>query len=228
MSLFDSTHPYNMQYIPSSIARKKDVSHESYLDKLRKDVIAAKSLFSNRKVTAKFNELQHGEFVARISLTIGVAAGLSQEELLHLHVGSIIHDIGKYDLPESILYKDGLLTCEEYELVKQHVISGSIKTSSIFDPNAIQIVVYHHEHYNGSGYMRGLKGEGIPYLARIVTVADVYSAMVEKRYYRQETILETDAASFVSDQSGAIFDPYIVKLFTSLFDAGGAKQWMKV
>ncbi len=128
----------------------------------------------------------HSQRVAEYSLGIAEVLGLSEEEKDVLKTASLIHDIGKLAVPDTILLKPGRLTDEEFNVVKQHVIVGA----EILRPiksyrREMEIVLYHHERWDGSGYPDGLVAGEIPFLARIVAVADSFDAMTSDRVYRR-------------------------------------------
>ncbi len=153
----------------------------------------------------------HSERVTRLALRIGVALGLGQSQLETLHRGGLLHDIGKIGIPGAILDKPGSLTDEEMRLVREHPSTGArILTPIAAYADVIPIVLHHHEMYDGTGYPTGLAGEGIPLLARVLTVADVYDALVSDRPYRSgwDPVL---ASEFLERQSGTHFDPVVVR-----------------
>ena len=129
----------------------------------------------------------HSRRVAEYSLEIARRLGLSEKEREDLYYAALLHDIGKVGVGDSILNKEGLLTPEEYESVKNHVRVGGdiLKSISVIDNIAIG-ARYHHERWDGTGYCEGLKGEEIPLFARIICVADAYDAMSTTRSYRAE------------------------------------------
>lgn len=129
----------------------------------------------------------HSGRVAEYSLEIARRLGLSEKEREDLYYAALLHDIGKVGIGDSILNKDGLLTPEEYEKVKNHVRLGGdiLKSISVIKDIAVG-ARYHHERWDGSGYCEGLKGEEIPLFARIICVADAYDAMSTTRPYRAE------------------------------------------
>lgn len=130
-----------------------------------------------------------------------------------------LHDIGKIGIPESILDKPGRLTPEEFEIMKTHVVTGAgfiEKLSSTFDDLyyrlAHEVALYHHERWNGSGYVHGLKGLEIPLSARIMSVADVFDALSSSRPYKEVVSLD-EAFSTIRASSGLCFDPVVVDAF---------------
>ena len=129
----------------------------------------------------------HSTFVSRYSEALAKAIGLPEAEVERIRLGALLHDIGKIGIPENVLRKPTMLTDEEWEIMKQHPVIGAEK---VLAPNEslrdlIPIVKYHHEHWDGSGYPYGLKGEEIPLSARIVAIADAYHALVSDRPYRK-------------------------------------------
>ena len=129
----------------------------------------------------------HSTFVSRYSEALAKAIGLPEAEVERIRLGALLHDIGKIGIPENVLRKPTMLTDEESEIMKQHPVIGAEK---VLAPNEslrdlIPMVKYHHEHWDGSGYPYGLKGEEIPLSARIVAIADAYHALVSDRPYRK-------------------------------------------
>ena len=129
----------------------------------------------------------HSTFVSRYSEALAKAIGLPEAEVERIRLGALLHDIGKIGIPENVLRKPTMLTDEEWEIMKQHPVIGAEK---VLAPNEslrdlIPMVKYHHEHWDGSGYPYGLKGEEIALSARIVAIADAYHALVSDRPYRK-------------------------------------------
>lgn len=145
---------------------------------------------------------------------------LSEECCEVIRKGALLHDIGKIGIPEHILGKSGKLTDEEYEIIKSHPTLGHnmIKHIEHFHKNGVlDIVLYHHERYDGKGYPTGLKGDQIPLFARIVGIADTFDAMTTKRVYRDEFDIEY-ALNEIRKNRGTQFDPEIANVFLSLFE----------
>ncbi|MDE2237085.1 MAG: HD domain-containing protein, partial [Elusimicrobia bacterium] len=131
-----------------------------------------------------------------------------------------LHDIGKVAIPDSILRKPGKLTAEEYEEMKRHTIYGSQMLSNAESRLlrlAGKIAIAHHEHFDGSGYPYHLKGEAIPIEARIVSVADVFDALVSKRVYKGAWTVE-DALKYIRNEEGKLFDPRVSDCLGKSFD----------
>jgi putative two-component system response regulator len=147
--------------------------------------------------------------------------GLNEEFIEDLGASSILHDVGKIHIPDNILFKKPeRLSSEEMEEMKKHSLYGNtILRKGHFFLMAREIVHWHHENWDGSGYPDKLKGNEIPISARIVRLADVYDALVMKRIYK-DAWTEQKAYDEILKYSGIYFDPQIVKAFQSLFRKG--------
>jgi putative nucleotidyltransferase with HDIG domain len=164
--------------------------------------------------------LHHSENVARYAVNIAEKLKLSKDQCTIIRIGGLLHDIGKIGIPEHILNKPGKLTEDEFAIIKDHPTIGYeiIKHISYFKQNGIlDIVLYHHERYDGKGYPSGLKGDQIPLVARIVAVADTFDAMSSRRVYRNELELNY-ILNEIRNNKETQFDPQIVDIFLSLFD----------
>jgi response regulator RpfG family c-di-GMP phosphodiesterase len=166
----------------------------------------------------------HSSRVRETAIIIARAYGCSKEEIEVLDFAARLHDIGKIGIRDDILLKPGRLTAEEYEKIKAHPLIGEsiISQLGLWDREK-QIVRHHHEWYNGAGYPDGLKGEEIPLLARILSVADAYDAMMSNRAYRRE-MPEKEVVSIIRAGRGGQFDPKIADLFLSLGAQGKFQQ----
>ena len=135
-----------------------------------------------------------------------------------LRVGGLFHDIGKIGVPDNILLKPGRLTTDEYSEIKNHPSIGAhiLATATIF-ADIVPIVKHHHERYDGKGYPSQLKGEEIPFLARISAVADAYDAMTSKRPYR-DPLSYSIVREEIEKNLGIQFDPEIGKAFLEILD----------
>lgn len=160
----------------------------------------------------------HSKNVAYYSYNIGKALGLSKKECSHLYIGGLLHDIGKIGISEKILNKPSRLTEEEFNEIKKHPEMGYriLKHVTLFRKNSIlDMVLYHHEKFDGTGYPRGLKGEKIPLVARIMAIADAFDAMTSRRIYRDFHDLEY-TLNQISEGKDGQFDPYIADVFLDL------------
>lgn len=162
----------------------------------------------------------HSENVANYALMIAKEMNLSNEQCEAVYIGGLLHDIGKIGITESILSKPMKLNEEEYEIIKQHPILGYeiVKSVSSFKKSGIlDMVLYHHERYDGKGYPYGLKGEDIPLSARIISIADSFDAMISKRAYKDDNDL--DYAMFeIIQNKGIQFDPTIAETFLDILE----------
>jgi diguanylate cyclase (GGDEF)-like protein/putative nucleotidyltransferase with HDIG domain len=157
--------------------------------------------------------LGHSQQVVFYAVKIAERLGLPPERVELIRKGALIHDIGKLGVPESILGKKTPLTNEEFERIKQHVhIGAEIVRQSEALENVVPMVYHHHEHYDGSGYPEGLKGEEIPLEVRILALADSVEAMASDRPYRKGILFE-DILKEVKAKQGAHFDPKVVEAF---------------
>ncbi len=157
----------------------------------------------------------HSERVTAYAVSIGRAMGLGRQELKNLELSGLLHDIGKLATYEAVLDKPGALTEEEVKLIKLHPSKGA----EIIEPvrqlkNIVDGIKYHHEYYDGTGYPEGLKGDGIPKMARILTVADTVDAMKADRPYRKGRTMDAVFAE-LKRCSGTQFDPAVVDAFLS-------------
>ena len=142
--------------------------------------------------------------------------GSRPQELQVLEYGALLHDIGKIAVPDAILCKAGPLTDEEWAIMRQHPCLGHEILYGIgFLTDALPIVLYHHERFDGKGYPEGLAGEQIPMGARIFSAADAFDAMTADRHYRRALSLD-EAMSELRRNSGTQFDPDVIAVLDSV------------
>lgn len=158
----------------------------------------------------------HSDRVSYYCVKIGKELGLSEEELEIIRVAGLFHDVGKMGITDDILFKSEKLSPREYEEIKKHPIKGAriLSVISMFK-NVVPIVKCHHERIDGKGYPEGLQGEQIPYLARIVSVADAFDAMMSDRHYRSKLDLNS-AINQLIEGAGTQFDAEVVNKFVSM------------
>ena len=155
----------------------------------------------------------HIQRVAQYSVLLANKADLGNEMIGKIKLYSPLHDVGKVGIPDHILKKPGQYTPEEFELMKQHVaIGGKMLNNEGFDVAARNIVLFHHERWDGKGYLQGLQGEEIPIEARIVALADVYDALTTRRSYK-DAFSEEKTAEILEKEAGSHFDPDLVQIF---------------
>jgi len=167
------------------------------------------------------NETQgHSWRVTELVVELGRQMGVSGADLDRLRRGAILHDIGKMGVPDSILHKPGKLTPDEWEIMKKHPVYGYQMLSNIdFLRDSLDIPLYHHERWDGTGYPEGLKGEEIPLPARIFAIIDVWDAVTNDRPYHAAWSHE-EALAHVYEQDGKHFDPQVVKSFLAILNLG--------
>lgn len=158
----------------------------------------------------------HSQRVCRYSLQMAKAMGWTDKELLSLARGAYLHDIGKLGVPDGILLKTGPLTPDEWRLMKRHSQIGFDIIKDIpFLADAAEIVLSHHECFDGSGYPRGLKGDEILLSARVFAIADTLDAITSDRPYQRASSFES-ARETIRRLSGTRFDPQVVSMFLNI------------
>lgn len=161
----------------------------------------------------------HTRRVTEMSLQLALRMGIKESEIINFERGSLLHDIGKVAISDSILNKPGPLTEEEWVIMRQHPLNAfQLLSKSKYLIPALDIPYCHHEKWDGSGYPRGLKGEAIPLAARIFAVVDVWDALISDRPYRKAWT-QKKALDYIQEQSGKHFDPQVVSAFLSLLKA---------
>jgi putative two-component system response regulator len=159
----------------------------------------------------------HCERLAFIAVAMGMISGLERDDLLILYRGGYMHDIGKVGIPDSILFKPGKLTPDEWEVMRTHTTRGveicrHLKSLAPVVP----IIRHHHERWDGSGYPDGLAGEAIPLLARLLQIGDIYDALTSSRPYK-DAISPAKALHIIREETARGWrDPRVVDLFLKL------------
>ena len=154
----------------------------------------------------------HSKRVAKYSVLIAKEMGYKEETLDVLYRASMLHDIGKISTPDSILLKPGQLTPLEFDIIKEHVVvSYELLNEVDIYKEIAEIVRHHHEHYDGSGYPQGLKGDAIPLLSHVMTVADSFDAMTTNRIYKPRKSV-SDALHEIAIFAGKQFHPEVAKV----------------
>jgi putative nucleotidyltransferase with HDIG domain len=160
----------------------------------------------------------HSKRVTAYTIALARAMGYGQEEIRMIARGAFLHDIGKMAIPDAILLKPGALTEEERTIMREHCARGYQMVRKIpYLREAAEIVYAHQERYDGKGYPRGLRGEQIPFGARIFAIADTLDAITSDRPYRRASSF-AEARGEILKCSGSQFDPRLVELFASLPD----------
>jgi putative nucleotidyltransferase with HDIG domain len=164
----------------------------------------------------------HSMRVAHAAGKLAESMGMDEDDLHCLHIGALLHDIGKMSIPDSILFKPGPLTDAEWEIMQQHPQTACAWLEAIdYLRPALDIPYSHHERWDGSGYPQGLAGEAIPLAARIFAVVDTWDAMLSDRPYRKALPME-EVSAHIKAESGSHFDPKVVAAFLKLVNTDPA------
>jgi len=163
----------------------------------------------------------HCERLAAYSVRLGQALGLSRADQLALYRGGYLHDIGKVAIPDSILFKSGLLSPEEWQIMHMHTIRGEeiCRPMKTLAP-VLPIIRSHHERWDGTGYPDGLSGESIPLLARILQVADIYDALTTARSYKPAFSRAHALEIMLEESQRGWRDPELIPLFAEVEKQG--------
>ncbi len=170
-----------------------------------------------RALDLREHELEgHSQRVAEMTVRLARVLGIEPDELVHIHRGALLHDIGKIAIPDAILRKAGPLSESEWEIMRRHPeYARSMLEPIAYLRPALQIPYCHHERWDGKGYPRGLKGEEIPRAARIFTAVDIWDALMSDRPYRIRWEGE-QVRSYLRANAGVIFDPEVVATFLEI------------
>ncbi len=163
---------------------------------------------------------RHSSRVSKLALSIGKEMGCSNDELDLLNFSGNLHDIGKIGIRDSILLKPGPLTEQELAVIKEHPVIGANIIGHVgLLCEEQKIIRHHHEQWDGKGYPDGLKGESVPFLSRILSVADIYDAMASNRAYRKK-IPEKVILDVIGQDAGSKFDEDVVRGFVNVYERG--------
>lgn len=159
---------------------------------------------------------EHNYRVSIYSIRLAQEINLEKNQMKKLIIGAFLHDIGKIGITDTILLKNGKLTNDEFEIMKQHVQKGvKLIENNKWLENGKDVILYHHEKYDGRGYPNKIAGDQIPKIARIFTIVDVFDALTSKRPYKEPFSYEK-AINMLSESSGTHFDPLILKSFIKI------------
>ena len=202
-------HERRLEYIKSAEAERRQ--HAEEMANIHMNTIESLAIAIDAKDQTTHGHVRRTQIYAT---QMGTLFKVSEPELRALHAGALLHDIGKLAVPEYILNKPGKLTEAEFAKMKIHpTVGGDILKRVNFPYPVEDIVRYHHEKWDGSGYPKGLKGEGIPLVARIISVVDFYDATRCDRPYRKGMKRE-ESLALLRSMAGASFDPRVVRMFT--------------
>lgn len=199
-------------YINTFLFRLKDLISINKMEKEKLEVfISLGDMIEKRDKSVS----SHVKNVSEGSYKLAMKCGFDDQSLLDIEIASSIHDIGKILVSDTILNKPGRLTSEEFDQIKLHTTDSFERLKNhegSLSKKVYNIMRYHHENWDGSGYPEGLIGEQIPLEARIVSVIDVFEALTHKRSYKEDWTYP-DAVEFIKNNSGKKFDPEIVQNF---------------
>lgn len=197
----------------------KEVDQNMYRDKLFSAKSKEKHLldsFSMILAERDSHTEDHAKRLQGLALALGKRVGLTEYQLNNLKLLALLHDIGKIGIPDNILFKTYTLTPSEWEKMKAHPQIGYRMAKNIPDFATIaHEILYHHEHWDGSGYPEGLKGEEIPLLSRIISIVDAYDVMQSRRPYKG-AVSKAKALEEVKRYAGTQFDPQLVEIFLKM------------
>jgi putative nucleotidyltransferase with HDIG domain len=222
---FSEKDLYYLSFMAQSAAQS--IENLALYENIYENLFATLYAFVNAVEARDLYTRQHSSRVTGISLIIGQQLGCTTEELDILNFAGHLHDIGKIGIRDDILLKPGRLTDEEFEKIKQHPAIGAniLEQMGMWEKER-QIIRCHHERFDGTGYPDGLKEDQIPFLARILSVADVYDAMASDRAYRKR-MEEKIILKVIHEGSGSQFDPDIVAAFDAVYQQGTILHYME-
>ena len=205
-------------YMASNLYEEIHRSSEKNLKQTQETALQTIAVIANT-VDAKDPYTEgHSRRVATYSYAIAKKLGMSDEEADNIRTIGLLHDIGKIGIPDSVLHKPGKLTEDEYNIMKMHPTIGAQILKDITILDGLEVGAhYHHERYDGLGYPDGLKGEDIPYVARIICVADCFDAMHSNRIYRSRFSMEY-ILNELKNNAGTQFDPLISEAMVELIE----------
>lgn len=199
----------------------KEADDLMYRDKLNKGVIARSQIIKalmDKLDKRDYNDKGHARRLQELCLKVGKELKLSKEQLSALNLLAQLHNLGKVGIPDEMLFKEELLTEDEWMVIKQHPEKGyRIALASSNLSGIADLILKHHENWDGSGYPLGIKGDEIPIECRVLSIADAYEAMSNNRSYRK-TMSKQEAIKELKSFAGIQFDPELVKVFLSVLE----------
>ncbi len=191
----------------------RDLFLGNILDRIESTYLSTMEAFAAAIDAREHETGDHSYRVTQFAMVLGRQTGVADRELVQLYCGALLHDLGKIGIPDAILLKEGPLTAAEQRTMSTHPDIGYRIISRIgYLAGAAEIIRSHHEHFDGSGYPRGLKGEDIPFGSRIFSICDNLDALTVDRPYHK-AISFNDAAAYIESASGRLFDPALVAAF---------------
>ncbi|MDP2811480.1 MAG: HD domain-containing protein [Rhodocyclaceae bacterium] len=201
---------------PVILALNRDVLHQSRA--LLKGNVELMEVLGSAIAKRDSGTNIHNYRVTLYAVRLAEAAGLDAETIRHLIAGAFLHDVGKIGIADAILLKPGRLDEAEFSAMKNHVALGvDILKKSEWLEQAREVVEFHHEKFDGSGYLKGLAGEAIPAAARVFAIADVFDALTSRRPYKMPIPLP-EAMAIIRGDAGRHFDPKLAAVFETLIE----------
>jgi putative two-component system response regulator len=199
---------------------RRIVEQRSQLEKLHEELLISyhKTIegWSNALDLRDKETEGHTQRVTQVSIDFAREIGVSEDQIDHVRMGAMLHDIGKLGVSDRILLKPGTLTKDEMDVMKLHPVYAYQWLSPIeFLKAALDIPYCHHEKWDGSGYPRGIRGEEIPLFARLFAVVDVWDALCSERPYH-DPMPEADVLTYLQTEAGKHFDPALVQVFIAM------------
>ncbi|MDX9992408.1 MAG: response regulator [Anaerolineales bacterium] len=211
--------PYNADELLEAVRVRVERRRAIELFESRQAHLQTITMLANLVEARDAYTADHVQRVQALALELGAALNWTPEAMVALEYGSLLHDIGKIAIPETILNKPGKLTPEELEIMHSHTrIGEKILRDIPHLHGAIPYVVFHHERWDGSGYPDGLKGEDIPREGRLMAIVDFFDALGSVRSYHQNMAVE-DVLKLIQRNAGKHFDPIMAEVFVSLQQA---------
>jgi len=222
---FSEKDLYYLSFMTQSAAHS--IENLALYENIYENLFATLYAFVNAVEARDLYTRQHSNRVTGISLILGKELGCTGEELDILNFAGHLHDIGKIGIRDDILLKPGRLTPQEFKKIKEHPAIGAniLEQLGMWEKER-QIIRCHHERFDGTGYPDGLKCEQIPFLARILSVADVYDAMASDRAYRKR-MEEDHILKVINEGAGTQFDPDVVAAFKHVYHQGTILSYME-
>jgi putative two-component system response regulator len=216
LSILFAALEFDRNYKPGRLSLLNSLVEGAVKEIRRNEDLSLELLYKLDKVATLRDDSTHDhtQRVGDLSRLIAEELNLDPSKIFEIRMTAPLHDIGKIGIPDSILFKKGPLNEEEWKIMKTHTQIGAdiLKSENTLLQCAERIALFHHEKYDGTGYLKRLKGDEIPIEARIVSVADAFDAMVSKRPYKDERTIQ-DAIGEIISKAGTQFDPAIVNKF---------------
>jgi response regulator RpfG family c-di-GMP phosphodiesterase len=227
-TMFETTRDWQIHLriiaaLTANIIAKKDLLEKREMSRIELEIAYSETLLAWVRALEIRDEYTAGHTQRALELTLRLATrlGVPDDMLVHITRGVLLHDIGKIGVSDTVLKKTGPLTEDEWDIMREHPIYAYKLLKPIqYLKQALDIPYYHHERWNGSGYPQGLKGDEIPFAARIFSVVDVWDALITNRPYR-EAWKKSEALEYIKSKSGIEFDPRVTAEFIDMIVSDG-------